>query len=86
MIEVNFTPTAVGFTSAEAAVESTAYNNGIPIVNFNGTGTAGGGVRKPGDKEAKPGARGRKSFQVADRQCEDDTEIKVRVRALLGSR
>ncbi len=71
VIEVNFTPTAVGFTSAEGAVESTAYNNGIPVVNFTGTGTAGGGVRKPGDKEAKPGARGRKSFQVADRQSED---------------
>jgi sugar lactone lactonase YvrE len=71
VIEVNFTPTAVGFTSAEGAVESTAYNNGIPIVNFNGTGTAGGGVRKPGDKEAKPGARGRKSFQAADRHSED---------------
>ncbi len=71
VIEVTFAPTAVGFTSAEAAVESSAYNNGIPIVNFNGTGTAGGGVRKPGDKEAKPGARGRKSFQGADRQSED---------------
>jgi sugar lactone lactonase YvrE len=71
VIEVNFTPTAVGFTSAEAAVESTAYNNGIPIVNFTGTGTAGGGVRKPGDQEAKPGARGRKSFQGGDRQSED---------------
>jgi len=71
VIEVSFTPTAVGFTSAEAAVESTAYNNGIPIVNFNGTGTAGGAVREPGDKEAKPGARGRKSFQAAGRRSED---------------
>jgi sugar lactone lactonase YvrE len=64
VIEVTFAPTAVGFTSAEAAVESTAYNNGIPIVNFTGTGTAGGAVRKP-DKEANgsTGARGRKSFQ-----------------------
>jgi NHL repeat len=70
VIEVNFTPTAVGFTSAEAAVESTAYNNGIPIVNFTGTGTAGGAVRTPGDKEAKPGARGRKSFQAAGRQSQ----------------
>jgi sugar lactone lactonase YvrE len=76
VIEVSFAPTAVGFTSAEAAVESTAYNNGIPIVNFNGTGTAGGAVRKPGDKEAKPGARGRKSFQAAGRQArsEDDRD------------
>ena len=71
VIGVNFTPTAIGPTSEEAAVESNAYNNGIPVVNFTGTGTAGGGVRRPGDKEAKPGARGRKSFQAAGRRSED---------------
>jgi len=71
VIGVNFTPTAIGSTSEAAAVESNAYNNGIPVVNFTGTGTGGGGVRKPGDKEAKPGARGRKSFQAAGRRSED---------------
>jgi hypothetical protein len=67
VIGVNFTPTAIGFTSEAAAVESNAYNNGIPVVNFTGTGTGGGGVRRPGEKEAKPGARGRKSFRGAGR-------------------
>jgi sugar lactone lactonase YvrE len=74
VIGVRFTPVATGFTSAEAAVQSNAYNNGIPVVNFNGTGITGGFVRNTGDSEAKPGStgpRGRKSFQGAGRRSDD---------------
>ncbi len=71
-IEVNFTPTALGFTSAVAAVQSTAYNNGFPIINFNGTGTAAGFERN-NDREAKTpaAARGRKSFEGAGQRSRE---------------
>jgi sugar lactone lactonase YvrE len=77
VIGVRFTPAATGFTSAVAAVESSAYNNGIPVVNFNGTGTAGGFGRNTEDNEAKPrstGTRGRKSFQSAGRQSQERSD------------
>jgi sugar lactone lactonase YvrE len=74
VIGVRFAPVATGFTSAEAAVQSNAYNNGIPVVNFNGTGITEGFARNTGDNEAKPGSttpRGRKSFQGAGRRSDD---------------
>jgi sugar lactone lactonase YvrE len=73
LIQVQFAPTAPGYTSEVAAVQSTAYNNGVPIVNFNGTGSAGA-FRKPEHREPKTelptGPRGRKFSRGVGRHSE----------------
>jgi sugar lactone lactonase YvrE len=41
-----FTPTSVGPTSQQFSIRSNAFNQGIPVLTVQGTGTAGGSVQK----------------------------------------
>jgi hypothetical protein len=66
--KLQFRPTALQTYAGQLSINSNAYNNGTPVLNLSGTGSATGSIRnRIEDSEGvgfqRNGQAGRKSFE-----------------------
>jgi sugar lactone lactonase YvrE len=66
---LQFDPTSAVAFSQQVIINSNAYNNGIPLINLSGTGTAAAVANFKASLKLNTGQPGRKSFQAAGRKA-----------------